>query len=105
MLLPEILVEKGYVPRIPQVRRSLEELVDESVHFGHHVVADVFAANLRGMDMFNKLRRAIHNEQDQQRGMRRSAQEPECLKYCLSDKTRMCINRTVLCVQYEMGSS
>ena len=55
MLLTEILVEEGNVPRITQVRRSLEELVDESVHFGHHVVADVFAANLRGMDMFNKL--------------------------------------------------
>ena len=48
MLLPEILVEEGNVPRISYVRRPLEELVDESVHLGHHVVADVFAANLRG---------------------------------------------------------
>ena len=48
MLLLEILVEEGHVPRISYLSGSLEELVDESVHLGHHVVADVFAADLRG---------------------------------------------------------
>ena len=48
VLLLEILVEEGHVPRISYLSGSLEELVDESVHLGHHVVADVFAADLRG---------------------------------------------------------
>ena len=48
VILLEILVEEGHVPRKSNLSGSLEELVDESVHLGHHVVADVFTADLRG---------------------------------------------------------
>ena len=51
VLLSEILVEEGHVPRISYLGRSLQELLDEGVHLGNHVVAHIFATNLRGIVM------------------------------------------------------